>query len=89
MTPERSPSGQWVVYERATGQRMERWPVDARGMLERGEVVPVWPIPETPEPLTPVEPPESVPLVVQPAETAPPAQPVVIPTGRTSKGKRA
>lgn len=29
--------GMWVLYHGQTGQRIERWPVDARGMIECGE----------------------------------------------------
>jgi hypothetical protein len=35
--PERTQFGKWVLYERTTGTRLERWPVDARGMLESGD----------------------------------------------------
>jgi len=31
--PKNTPSGKVVVYERATGKRYERWPVDARELL--------------------------------------------------------
>lgn len=36
MTPERTPAGKWVLYEVATGRRVERWPVDGRQMIETG-----------------------------------------------------
>lgn len=35
--PERTPRGKWVIYRADTGERLERWPVDARGMLETDE----------------------------------------------------
>ena len=35
--PKRTPTGKWVIYEVATGQQVERWPVDARRMIECGE----------------------------------------------------
>lgn len=31
-----SPEGKVVLYDRATGQRLERWPVDARELLATG-----------------------------------------------------
>lgn len=33
----RTPDGKVVLYSRATGQRFERWPVDARDMLASGD----------------------------------------------------
>lgn len=67
MTPERTPGGLWVIYRGADGQRMERWPIDARGMLATGgytadppngdssltaTVAPGTAIPEPPDPPT-------------------------------------
>lgn len=37
MPPVHTPSGKWILYSRISGQRLERWPVDARGMLASGE----------------------------------------------------
>lgn len=34
---ERTPHGKIVLFKVSTGKRIERWPVDARGMLECGE----------------------------------------------------
>lgn len=93
MTPERTPEGKWVIYARATGDRFERWSVDARAMLATGEytadpstgddrhTASVAPGPElalAPAPL-PTEHSPGVPLVAVKAEDAPPAQPVQIP----------
>ena len=36
MTPERTPEGKWVLYRGSDGQRIDRWPVDARAMLATG-----------------------------------------------------
>ena len=36
MTPERTPEGKQVIYTVSTGQRVVRWPVDARSMLATG-----------------------------------------------------
>lgn len=53
-----SPEGKVVVYDRATGQRLERWPVDARELLATGGFTADTPNPEalTPHaaPVTPV-----------------------------------
>lgn len=35
--PEKAPSGKWWIYHRETGERHERWPIDARDMLDTGE----------------------------------------------------
>lgn len=37
MAPDRTPEGKVVLYSVATGERLERWPVDARGMLGTGD----------------------------------------------------
>jgi hypothetical protein len=37
--PQRTPEGKWAIYHAVTGQQIERWPVDARGMLATGEYV--------------------------------------------------
>lgn len=37
--PERTQYGKVVLYHKKTRERIERWPVDARGMLEHGEYV--------------------------------------------------
>jgi hypothetical protein len=102
MTPERTPEGKWVIYS-ATGQRLERWPVDAREILATTEFSLVPPggaavttdtleatapaVPMTPAP--PAEHSPGVPLVVTKSTDAAPAQLSPIPTGQTSKGKRA
>jgi hypothetical protein len=33
----RNPEGKVVVFHRVTGERFERWPVDAREMIQMGE----------------------------------------------------
>lgn len=33
--PERTPNGKVIVYDPSTGQQVERWPVDARELVER------------------------------------------------------
>ena len=33
--PKRTANGKWILWDKA-GQRHDRWPVDARGMLESG-----------------------------------------------------
>lgn len=59
---ERTPLGMMVIYEAETGQRHERWPVDAVGMLKCGEFV--------------ASPPEGVKQKkAEPAEEAPKAPP--------------
>jgi hypothetical protein len=45
-----SPEGKVVLYDRATGQRLERWPVDARELLATGGFTADTPIPEAPTP---------------------------------------
>lgn len=37
--PERTPRGKWVIYDAETGERLERWPVDAKDMLATDEFV--------------------------------------------------
>lgn len=37
--PEIAPSGKHVLYRRVDGQRIERWPVDARAILATGDYV--------------------------------------------------
>jgi hypothetical protein len=34
--PERTPEGRWVIYDVATGARIERWPIDAKDFLKAG-----------------------------------------------------
>lgn len=58
------PSGKVIVYDRATGAALERWPVDAQELLATGAYTPD-PIPEAPMPI-PVE----VSPVVEPASVA-------------------
>lgn len=100
-TLPRTPEGKLVVYERATGHRLERFPVDARDMLASGDYTtddpsgesgepPAVPEAPAPEPVAtqPHEHSPGVPLVVVKSEDAPPAQPVTIPTGSTSRGKK-
>jgi len=36
MQVEKTAQGRWVLYDTKTGERIERWPVDARGMLDAG-----------------------------------------------------
>lgn len=56
MLQARTPEGRIRLRELATGQIIERWPVDARGMIERGECVPA-PLGEaSPAPSAPVDP---------------------------------
>lgn len=35
-TPDRTPVGKWVIYNQ-DGDAVERWPVDAKGMVASGE----------------------------------------------------
>ena len=37
MTAERTPDGKVVLFLKSTGQRFERWPVDAREMMNTGD----------------------------------------------------
>lgn len=105
-TPERTSEGKWVLYA-ASGQRLERWPVDARPMLDTGDYSLTSLSPDAtavttdtlsasaaPVSMTLVTPgpgeyAPGVPLVVTKSGDAPPAQVSPIPTGQTSKGKRA
>lgn len=57
-------AGQVVLYDRATGQRLERWPVDARELLATGGFTVDTPNPEASPHATPV-PPVVEPLVVE------------------------
>jgi hypothetical protein len=67
VTPQRTPAGKWRIYDRATGQPLDRWPVDARGMLERGDYVA-----EPPEGVeAPVVTPEQRGIVERPNPTVP------------------
>lgn len=59
MTPERTPEGKWVLYHGTTGQRIERWPVDARGMLVSGDYLAA-PAPAVAEEVAPAADAESV-----------------------------
>ena len=80
MTPTRTPEGKWRIYERTTGQVLDRWPVDARGMLESGAFTAD--PPESGEAHTatvtaaPQPPPVEVPLVITRAHDAAPGQPL-------------
>lgn len=93
MSPERTPEGKWVLFHRATGQRLERWSVDARAMMGSGDytadpsecqvaAATVIPAPASP-PLAPLptEYAPGVPLVAQSSATAEPAK--VQPAKRT------
>lgn len=37
--PKRTQRGKWVIYRADDGERLERWPIDARAMLETDEFV--------------------------------------------------
>ena len=99
MTTQRTPEGKWVVFDRATGQRLERWPVDARAMLASGDFTATTPDDSettladvAPEDAT-SQPPETpqqhalgVPLVLSHAHDTPPAAPMSEPV--RSAGRR-
>lgn len=97
MLPEaRTPEGKVVLYHRASGQRMERWPVDARDMVRSGDYTTDAPSGETGDsPAVPVttaptalphEYAPGVPLLVTRSIDAPPAKPFA---GATrSRGKK-
>lgn len=61
MKTERTKEGKVVIYDASTGQRLERWPVDARAMVASGEFVEFPPsgepdtVPETRPSLDPAE----------------------------------
>jgi hypothetical protein len=86
--PTRTPEGKWVLYDRVTGERLVRWPVDARGMLESGgytaespdgaepSAAPEHVAPSIPAP--PYEHPLGVAPVLTTAETASPGQPMSV-----------
>lgn len=60
--PARTQYGKWVIYRAEDGERLERWPVDARAMLETDEFV--------------AEPPEGgAEAEEEAAEASPPAEP--------------
>lgn len=96
MTPERTSEGKWVIYHRATGQRMERWSIDARGLVASGDYTTDDPHGSGIAPSSSVSPPlastdtpvTDLPQIVTRSIDAPPAQPVKIPTGHTSKGRK-
>lgn len=65
--PQRTPEGKWRIYDRETGQHLDRWPVDARGMLSGGKYVA-----EPPEGAEPIEvTPEQRGIVEKPNPTVP------------------
>jgi hypothetical protein len=37
--PQRTPEGKWRVYDKETGAYLDRWPIDARGLLATGDYV--------------------------------------------------
>lgn len=91
----RTREGKVVLYDRATGQRLERWPVDARDMVRSGDYTTDAPdgisaetpaVPVTPSPALPHEHSPGVPLVVTRSVDAPPAKPMQAPT--RSRGRR-
>lgn len=98
MDPARTPEGREVLYLRATGARVERWPVDARDMLATGAytadpsavgtIAPAAPVSAPSEPSPPTEHALGGPLIVTKSEDAPPGKPATIPMGHTSRGKR-
>lgn len=100
--PIKTSQGKVVLWERASGQRLERWPVDARGMVAQGDYTfepPAGaeaveggdPVPQDPPataPLTVLSPehPLGGPLKVVQSGDAPAATPVALPKGRRTKG---
>lgn len=91
-TSDRTPEGKVVLIRASTGERFERWPVDAREMLATGEYTQGQPDPAPPPavlgiPQLPKEIAPGVPAVYTHARDAAPAVPFQMPTGRT-KGKR-
>lgn len=95
-TPTRTPEGKWVLYDVSTGERMERWPVDARGMIESGGYTADAPHGALPDPApqhtapdmpaTPYEHPLGVAPQITKAEDAAPAQPMRV-TRSSGKGR--
>ncbi len=86
MFPTRMPSGKVVLYACATGERLERWPVDARDMIASGAYQahdpaqpPLADPTPDPAPLLPGDP--GMPLIVTRSTDAAPARPVTILTG--------
>lgn len=92
-----TPEGKVVLFSSATGERFERWPVDAQEMLATGAYSSeapaghVEPAPSPPPPaLNPVadaprEYAPGVPIVSTHARDTAPAVPHEIPAGRTSR----
>lgn len=35
--PNRTQEGKWAIFRVSDGQRFERWPIDAKGMVASGE----------------------------------------------------
>lgn len=100
MSPERTHEGKWVLYSVTTGRRFERWSVDATGMIASGDytadptecqlaAATVAAAPIIPAAPLPTEHVLGVPLVVTQSGDTAPAQLSPIPTGQTSKGRRA
>lgn len=99
MTPARTLEGKDVLYLRATGQRHDRWPVDARAMLATGAYTadpsdlglsaPPAPASAPSEPSSlPTEHALGGPLIVTKSEDAQPGKPTRLPAGR-SPGRQA
>lgn len=51
--PQRTPEGKWAIYHGTTGQRIDRWPVDAKAMIATGEYTGTPPEGVAPDPLSP------------------------------------
>jgi hypothetical protein len=67
MSIARTPDGKWVLFRVATGERLERWPVDARPLIATGEYT-----------TDPLPGPDALPVTVAPgsATALPPALPL-------------
>ena len=103
--PVAKPAAKWVLFNTSTGERIERWPVDARAMVACGEyttdtpaghIEPAATVTPSPDPvphvtrakqMTEAVSPTGAPLAVANSESAGPAQPVALPTGRRSVKK--
>lgn len=93
-TPLRTSEGKWVIFERATGKRFERWPVDAREQTASGDysydppdghIEPEAESPSaSPSEVETAKHPLGIPLVATKSGDAAPSAPVQIPGARSS-----
>ena len=98
MNPTKTVDGKWLLWD-SEGNQLERWAIDAKGMVNTGDfsltppkgVEPKLPaaLPKSVQPIPKApEHPLGIETVVTRSEDAPPGEPVKIPTGRTGKGKK-